>query len=49
MRFPRPSKYFFIFCGLLVLVAAAAVHGEENKQLMLAFTTDTNGELEPCG
>jgi len=38
-----------VLLALLMLGIAALVQGEENKQLMMVFTTDTGGELNPCG
>lgn len=35
--------------GLLLLSLAGVVQGEDNKQLMVVFTTDTGAELNPCG
>jgi hypothetical protein len=35
--------------GLLVLGIAGVVQGGDGKQVMFVFTTDTNGELTPCG
>jgi len=38
-----------LMIGLLVLGAAGWVEAADGKQLMLVFTTDTSGELNPCG
>jgi len=38
-----------ILVGLLLLGAAGWVQAADGKQLMLVFTTDTGGELNPCG
>ncbi len=38
-----------LLIGLLVLGAAGWVEAGDGKQLMLVFTTDTGGELNPCG
>jgi hypothetical protein len=41
--------------GVLALVGLALIpwggmaHAQEGKQLMIVFTTDTNGEVNPCG
>ena len=35
--------------GVLLLGAAGWVQADEGKQLMFVFTTDTGGELNPCG
>jgi hypothetical protein len=35
--------------GLLLLGLVGVVQGADGKQVMLVFTTDTNGELNPCG
>jgi hypothetical protein len=38
-----------LLIGLLVLGVAGWVEAGGGKQLMLVFTTDTGGELNPCG
>ena len=38
-----------VLLALLVLGLAGIVQGAEKKQLMMVFTTDTGGELNPCG
>jgi hypothetical protein len=38
-----------LIVGLLLLGAAGWVQAAEGKQLMLVYTTDTGGELNPCG
>jgi hypothetical protein len=38
-----------LMAGLLLLVAAGWVQAADGKQLLLVFTTDTGGELNPCG
>jgi hypothetical protein len=38
-----------LLTGLLLLGAAGWVEAADGKQLMLVFTTDTGGELNPCG
>jgi hypothetical protein len=38
-----------LLVGLLLLGAAGWVQAADGKQLMLVFTTDTSGELNPCG
>ena len=48
MRLSSLSASVVIGCFLLV-VLAGVVQGEENKRLMMVFTTDTSGELNPCG
>jgi hypothetical protein len=39
--------------GLLVILlgvaANAADEKQDGKQIMIVFTTDTNGEVNPCG
>jgi len=38
-----------VLLALLVLGLAGIVQGADNKQLMVVSTTDTGGELNPCG
>ena len=38
-----------LLVGLLLLGVAGWVEAADGKQLMLVFTTDTGGELNPCG
>jgi hypothetical protein len=38
-----------VLLALFLLGLAGLAQGEDNKQLMLVFTTDTSGELNPCG
>jgi hypothetical protein len=38
-----------LLLGLLMLGLAGWVEAGDGKQLMLVYTTDTNGELNPCG
>jgi ABC-type proline/glycine betaine transport system substrate-binding protein len=39
--------------GLLVILLSAAANAadekQDGKQIMIVFTTDTNGEVNPCG
>jgi hypothetical protein len=35
--------------GLILLGLVGIAQAEDNKQLMLVFTTDSNAELNPCG
>ena len=39
--------------GLLVILLSVAVNAadekQDGKQIMIVFTTDTNGEVNPCG
>jgi hypothetical protein len=45
----RSKIYVAFLLGLLLLGVAGIVEAEDGKQLMLVFTTDTNGEMNPCG
>jgi hypothetical protein len=38
-----------VLLALLLLGLAGIVRGDDNKQLMMVFTTDTGAELNPCG
>ncbi len=38
-----------LLLSLLLLGLVGVVRGEDNKQLMVVFTTDTGAELNPCG
>jgi hypothetical protein len=38
-----------IFLGLVLLSLGGMAHAQEGKQVMIVFTTDTNGEVNPCG
>ncbi len=38
-----------IFLGLVLLLLGGMAHAQEGKQVMIVFTTDTNGEVNPCG
>ena len=48
MRLSSLGASIVIGCFLLV-VLAGALQGDENRRLMMVFTTDTSGELNPCG
>jgi hypothetical protein len=44
------SRVFIAFLlGLILAGLVGAVQGEDNKQMMVVFTTDTGAELKPCG
>jgi hypothetical protein len=38
-----------LLIGLFLMGAAGWAQAADGKQLMLVFTTDTSGELNPCG
>jgi hypothetical protein len=38
-----------LLLGLALLGMAGLALGQDNKQLMMVFTTDTGAELNPCG
>jgi hypothetical protein len=35
--------------GLALVLWGGMAHAQEGKQVMIVFTTDTNGEVNPCG
>jgi len=35
--------------GLALVFWGGMAHAQEGKQVMIVFTTDTNGEVNPCG
>jgi hypothetical protein len=37
------------FLCLILLGASGMIGGQEAKRLMIVFTTNTEGELNPCG
>ena len=49
MRFHKTALAVFILLGLLLIGLAGWSEANANKQLVLVFTTDTSGELNPCG
>ena len=49
MRWPRLTVGLLVFLCLMLLGASGLIRGQEAKRLMLIFTTNTEGELNPCG
>ena len=49
MRFSRLSVVVSILLGLSVIGLVGLGEAGAEKQLVLVFTTDTSGELNPCG
>jgi hypothetical protein len=45
----RTRVWAAFLLGLLLLGLVGSVQGEGKKQVFVVFTTDTNGELNPCG
>jgi hypothetical protein len=35
--------------GLALVFWSGMAHAQEGRQVMIVFTTDTNGEVNPCG
>ena len=49
MRHIAATAAVFLLLGLLVVGLAGWSEAGETKQLIMVFTTDTGGELNPCG
>jgi hypothetical protein len=49
MRWQRFSAGLLAFLCLVLLSASGLIQGGEGKQVMIVFTTNTEGELNPCG
>lgn len=49
MRWQRFFAGLVAFLCLVLLGASALIQGGEGKQVMIVFTTNTEGELNPCG
>ena len=49
MRYQKAALAVSILLGQLLIGLAGWSEANANKQLVLVFTTDTSGELNPCG
>jgi hypothetical protein len=49
MRYSTAMVAVFLLLGLLLVGLSGWSEAGESKQLVLVFTTDTGGELNPCG
>jgi hypothetical protein len=49
MSFRNSARAVALLLGLFLLVVAGLGYAGGSKQLVLVFTTDTSGELNPCG
>ena len=49
MRLFKAIAASSVLLGLLLIGLAGWSVAEESKQLVFLFTTDTSGELNPCG
>jgi hypothetical protein len=45
----RTSVVLTLLFLVMVLAVVSAVYGAEEKRMMIAFTGDTQGEINPCG
>jgi hypothetical protein len=48
MRLRKPVLGVFVLFGLLLLLAGTVL-GQYDQEMVIVFTTDTSGELNPCG
>jgi hypothetical protein len=49
MRWQRVGVSLLIFLCLVLLGISGVIRGQESRRLMMVFTTNTEGEISPCG
>jgi hypothetical protein len=49
MRRHKASTSILIFAVLILLGLSGVIQSQDEKKLMMIFTTSTEGELNPCG
>lgn len=49
MTVKRTALLALILTGLAIAFLGQTAFAQEGKQIMIVVTTDTNGELNPCG
>jgi hypothetical protein len=49
MRWYRVGASTLVFLGMILLGLSGVIRSQGEERLMMVFTTDTEGELNPCG
>jgi hypothetical protein len=49
MRWQKTGVCALVFLGLILVGLSGGIQSQDDKRLMMIFTTSTEGELNPCG
>lgn len=49
MKGYRVGVCALVFLGLVLVAMQGVIQSQEGERLMIVFTTNTEGELNPCG